>query len=239
MDINETCRLLLKDKLRNINMINFMKNYPIFSIDTEGQSVMVRGRSDNDWVYISSQSEEEFLKLTKRLNENDQNFAIIEDWMMPHIIENRSTEWILSCMKLYLPDDAVLTENKIDTVKLSTDDAEYVFEKYDYREFTSIEYIKERIENGIALGIYEDGILAGWIITHDDGAMGFLNVLPRYRKSGYGFELTLSLVKKLRAIGEIPFVHIEEDNEKSMNLAKKTGFILDRRIHWFKRNNIL
>jgi hypothetical protein len=37
-----------------------------------------------------------------------------------------------------------------------------------------------------------------------------------------------------RQEGTIPFVHIEETNIKSMNLAIKLGFRKDRRVHWFE-----
>lgn len=46
--------LLENDKVRNINIINFIKNYPVYWVDTAGESVLIRGRSDEDWVYISS-----------------------------------------------------------------------------------------------------------------------------------------------------------------------------------------
>lgn len=239
MNIEDALKLLSTDRIRNINLINFIKNYPIYSIDSEGSSLMVRGKSDRDWVYISSNCKEEFEVLIKKLNRSDQNFSIMEDWMIPYIIGGKGTEWVLSCMKLYLPDDTALPESTCIITELSPSDAVYIYDNYEYKEFVTIEYIEERLRNGIGLGIYEKDCLAAWIITQDDGAMGFLNVLPEFRRKGYGFELTLNLISRLRAIGEIPFVHIEEDNEKSMNLSLKLGFVKDRRIHWFKRNTLL
>lgn len=97
-----------------------------------------------------------------------------------------------------------------------------------------VEYIQERINNGIGLGIYQDEKLVAWALTHDDGAIGFLNVLEEYRRRGYGYDVTIAMIKKLLEQDEVPFVHIEENNEKSMNLALKTGFRKDRRIHWIK-----
>jgi hypothetical protein len=38
----------------------------------------------------------------------------------------------------------------------------------------------------------------------------------------------------LRAMGEVPFVHIEPHNYQSMNLALKAGFQKDRMINWFE-----
>ena len=64
--------------------------------------------------------------------------------------------------------------------------------------------------------------------------VGFLHVLEAYRRKGYAYDLTVYLIHKLRAQGTIPFVHIEETNIKSMNLAMKLGFRKDRRVHWFE-----
>lgn len=235
MEINEELlSSISKNKIRNINLINFMKTYPIVKVEQEGDSILVKGISDQEWVYINSESEYEFKKLMKKLNDNEKYFVIQEDWMLPIIIENRELDWKLSCRKLYFPLGKDLPENKNCFEGLFVDEALYIYDNYEYKEFTSVDYIKERIEKGIGLGIHEDGKLVAWIITQDDGAMGFLTVLPEYRRKGYGFELTLAMIKRVRDAGDLPFVHIEEDNQKSMNLALKMGYVKDSLIHWIK-----
>ncbi|SFG41486.1 FR47-like protein [Desulfotomaculum arcticum] len=97
-----------------------------------------------------------------------------------------------------------------------------------------MDYIVERIQNGIGCGIWQNKKLVAWALTHDDGAIGFLNVLEGYRRKGYGKDITVAMIKRLLEIGEVPYAHIEEENEKSMSLALKTGFRKDRRIHWIK-----
>ena len=85
MEIKKTLEFLKKDQVRNINIINFIRNYKISTFDVVGDSVLIRGKSDEDWVYISSKSEEEFLQLISRLDEEDRCFAILEDWMLPQM----------------------------------------------------------------------------------------------------------------------------------------------------------
>ncbi|MFZ5968087.1 MAG: GNAT family N-acetyltransferase [Bacillota bacterium] len=232
--VEETIKLLEKDRVRNVNIINFMKEYPVISIEVAGDSVMVKGISDQQWVYISSKSEEEFHALLKKLDDSDEYFAVMEDWMLPVLTKDKNMTMNLSCMKLYFPDEINLPQCSVDVVELTPDDAQYIFDHYAYQEYTSVEYIIERIRKGISLGIFEDNKLVAWIMTHDDGAMGFLNVLPEYRRKKYGYELTIDMIRRLREQGRVPFVHIEEENTKSMNLARKLGFVEDRRIHWFR-----
>lgn len=224
---------LQKDKIKNINMINFIKNYPIHYVERFKESILVKGKSDEDWVYLSSSSEEELKTLLERCEE-DEFFVVTDDWMLPLILENREMDWKLSCMKLVFPQDREIPQSKYKIKKLKVEDAEYILRNSKYREYTSIEYITYRIENGVALGIYEGDHLIAWLMTHDDGAMGFLNVLPEHRKKGYGHDLTISMIKDLRSLKEISFVHIEEDNYKSMNLALKTGFVKAGKVHWLK-----
>lgn len=102
------------------------------------------------------------------------------------------------------------------------------------KEITSREYIQDRIQHGFSAGIYESGKLVAWILTQDDSAIGFLNVLEAYRRKGYAYELTVYLTDQLRKQGKIPFVHIEETNHKSIHLARKLGLKKDRRIHGFE-----
>lgn len=234
VDPCKALELLEKDKKRNMNIINFMRSYPVQTCDAVGDSVLVRGRSDEDWVYISSESESEFLQLAEGLGEEDKCFAILEDWMLDRIAGNKEVSSRLTSIRLVYNEKTALPPLRPDISRLSADDAAYVFENSSYKDYISIDYIEERLNKGIGLGIRIDSKLAAWAITHDDGAIGFLTVLEQYRSRGFGTGVTAAMADWLLKHGEIPFVHIEEENIKSMNLASKLGFERDRRIHWIK-----
>lgn len=109
-----------------------------------------------------------------------------------------------------------------------------IYNNSHYKEYISIDYIEERIRNGIGAGIRKDGRLVAWALTHDDGAIGFLHVLEEYRRRGYAALILQVMAARLLAAGEMPFLHVEESNTASMDLAVKAGFRRDRRIHWIK-----
>lgn len=232
---DKVLKLLNEDKIRNINFINFNNSYSMSDFYIVGKSVLGKGKSDRDWIYISSNSVSEFKGLIAYLKEEDKCFSVLEEWMIPYIVDRKDILWQLSCVRLFCPNEVILPENKEEIKNLKLEDAAYIFNNYNYQEFTSIEYIRERINNGIGLGIHEDNKLVAWIITHDDGAIGFLNVIKEYRRKGYGRELTVAMIKKLRKLDEVPFVHIEKDNKKSMNLALQIGFVEDRVVNWLER----
>ncbi len=226
--------ILERDHLRNVNLINFIKGYPIKTIDISGNSVMVRGRSYEEWVYISSHDINEFSSLIESLTHNDNHFAIVENWMIPYLVKTRDIVWNLSCTKFYLPDSIILPEITNSVRPLSPGEAQYIYDNYSYSKYVCTNYIAERIVNGIALGIYDGNKLVAWIMTHDDGCMGFINVLPEYRRMGYGIDLACALAKRIRERGELVFIHVEDSNMKSLLLAKKMGFVEYKEVHWLK-----
>lgn len=232
----EACIDILKnDLIKNSNMINFVENYDVHDLLAIGDAVLAKGISDKPWVYISASNESELKALLPYLSDADRNFAVIEDWMMPILTHGHKVLWDMPIMKLYLPD-SVEIEMALSPhypSPLTLGEAEHVYLNSDYQEYLSIPYVQERIINGYSMCIRKDGAPAAWAMTHDDGAIGFLHVMPEARKHGLALEITYAMIQQLRNHGKVPFVHIETKNEKSMNLAKKIGFVEDRVIHWF------
>lgn len=226
---------LKQDEIKNMNMLYFMENNPVHSLDRIGDSVVLRGDSDHRWIYISTPDKRELNKVLSTLTINDRFFAVIEDWMLPLLTAGKTVLWQMSTLKLILPDHVTFRWNPNSAITpLSIDDAPYVFEHSLYQGVTSPDYIRYRIRNGPSVSIRESGKLVAWAMTHDDSALGLLHVLEDYRRRGYAYELTACLIHRLREQGKIPFAHIEETNLKSMSLAIKSGFQKDRRVHWLK-----
>lgn len=225
---------LMKDKKNNISIINFIKNNQILSVDIEGDSVMIKGESDRRWIYISSQDEGELKKLMNKINKNDDNFAAIDEWMIPILVEKKNVLWDLSVVQFYLSEDVQIPAPKYKTVPLIITDAHTVYENSLYKDYISVEYVAERIQKGISAGLHDNSELVSWAVIQDDGAIGFLHTLSDYRKKGYGLSVTLSIIEKLRKNGELPFAYVEVSNKKSMNLLLKLGFIENKRVHWFQ-----
>lgn len=224
---------LLKDPLQNANILNFIEDNPITEFFSEGDSILIKGISDKEWTYTSSNNETGFSLLINKLTGSSINFAVVEDWQLPIIKRKFDFEIELTTIKYYLPDEVIIPKlQTINFFPLSIDHAEYIYNNSIYKEFLTVEYIKERIKKGISGGIFEDDKLIAWAITHDDGAIGFLHVLEEFRNRGFAKDLTYYIIRKIRENNKIPFVHIEENNVKSTNLTLKLGFKEFKRIHW-------
>jgi 8-oxo-dGTP diphosphatase len=233
----EILDLLHKDRIQNLNMINFINSYSVDIFLQSGNSILVRGTSDKSWIYISSKSETEYRELIGQLSESDIYLAAVEDWMIPILTVKKKILWNLKCQRFVLPKNIQPGPVHHIVRYLKPGDASYIHENSMYKKYTPLEYIIDRIKRGIALGLYDKGGMVAWILTQDDGAIGFLNVLPEFRRRGYGTDITNAVIKKVRERGGIPFVHIEESNVNSINLAKKVGFIMDKNVSWLRIEN--
>lgn len=232
--LSEIINHLLKDEITNMSIIGFASDNPVTEILREGESVLIKGISDEEWIYIFSKNEGELTNLLESLTEKDIYFASVEDWMIPVINKKKEFEWTLSTMRWYLPDSVSVQENKYDTLPISTEHVGFIISQSNYKQFLTPRYIKERITKSVSACIYEDNKLVAWGLTHDDGALGSLNVLDEYRGKKYGTEIVLSLIKQCRELGKIPFAQIEETNEKAIKLVTRLGFVKDRRVTWIK-----
>lgn len=233
-EYNEVMNILEKNKVDNINMINFIKNFEIEKMIIEGESVLLTGYSDEKWTYISTDNEDDFLSLINKLDESYRHFVLNRNWMIDIIKKNNSIEWILSCWKYVFNNEKIYSEEETMVQELCVEDAEYIYNNYKYKEYASVEYLKDRIENDISIGVKEDGKLLAWVLVHDDGAIGMLQVLDDYRGRGYAKLLMKTIVNRLIDCGRIPFAHIEEDNIASRNLCTSIGFEKFGMIHWVK-----
>jgi 8-oxo-dGTP diphosphatase len=214
-------------------------NASLFECVTGDGEVYV-GMSDRPWVYMNCKESdpEACHRLLMLVPEEYVNFALVEDWMVYIITRAYARTREIVCTRLYLPEGVTLPSGEIQVnafqvSALMVEDAVEIQNSHAYNEYTDLEYVTRQIENGYGAGVRLDGKLVAWAITHDDGAIGFLFVHPEHRGKGYGEAVTAWIAERLRKDGYSVYVHIEADNFKSMNLAKKVGFVVDRNVRWF------
>ncbi len=91
-----------------------------------------------------------------------------------------------------------------------------------YRTVDDDDYIAGRIAEGM-LGAWCDGELAGFIGTHQEGTVGLLEVLPRFRRRGIARALEAEMLKRLRAQGRRAYGNIAVANELSRTVHSRLG----------------
>lgn len=215
------------------NMIYFIKQHPPVFEKSIQSSKLIVGISDRPWIYIDASDVVSLRALIQSTPNTYNNFALIEDWMLPIIDPDHVRFRELVCERFYLPETVPLPEIKSEVFPLEIEDASIIQSSHAYGEYTDLEYVTSRIKNGHHAGLKVNGELVAWAITHDDGALGFLYVKPEYRGSGLGKDITTYIINALRTENLPVYVHIEKDNYASMALVTKMGFIHDRTVRWF------
>jgi ribosomal protein S18 acetylase RimI-like enzyme len=193
---------------------------------------MAQGKSDEDWWYFSFADPNDFDWFIDQTGNEDCYFAAVEDPILEKIKKRFNCKYVLSCLRLYLPKEIPLPESALSISKLKPSDASQIYNNSTYKTFTSKEYIEEQIKMGPGSGFFDGSKLAGWVLTHDDRAIGALHVLDQYRRKGIARALLVDIIGKVRNEGQTPYTYVETSNGASMGLVKSLGFVPDRPIHW-------
>ena len=117
-----------------------------------------------------------------------------------------------------------------DIRQLTEEQIPYVTEHY---HLGSEEYVRERIGAGAVFGVYIEGMLCGFIGSHDDGSMGMLYVEDAYRRQGLAASLESYLINRQREQGFVPYAHIVDGNEASIRLQENLGLNLSEPVIWW------
>lgn len=66
-----------------------------------------------------------------------------------------------------------------------------------------------------------------------EGSIGLLEVMPEYRRKGYGVELESFMISHMLQQNLMPFGQIEVANDKSLGLQHKLGMqISQEKVYW-------
>lgn len=232
MFIEQSELVLKNESIADISMFGFFSKNKPTKILRVRESIMAQGKSDEDWWYFSLKDPNDFDWFIDQTGFEDCYFAAIEDPILEKIKKRFSCRWVLSCQRFYLPNEILLPEIELPISRLTPNDAKQIYCNSNYKTFTSEKYISEQIQNGPGSGFFDKSTLVGWVLTHDDGALGALHVLDQYRRKGIAKALLVDIIKKVRSNGLTPYTYVETSNGKSMSLVKSLGFIPDRPIHW-------
>jgi len=246
MNQKQIIRQLSKSKNKNISLIGVIENYGIESSFQAGDSLLITVKTDHLWCYPAVECEKDLKELLGKFQYQTLYFASLEEWMLPIIDQQRKFEWELKTERLILPEKIVVSNNNslsgnkkfmekdFKIRELKAEDTDFIFSHSHYQQFTSKAYIKERIAADCSIGIFLADELAGWGLTHDDGALGFIHVRKSFRKKGLAHLIMEQLIRDKRSNKRNIFLNVEPNNSKAKKLFYSLGFKFDRMISWIK-----
>ncbi len=220
--------------LVSLNMKGFFENHRPLKLVEINNSFMACGKSDELWWYIHCMERDDFLSFLDRLGKGLHYFAVISDWMKAELELMFNIESLLSCKRFYLPSQVVLPNFNHTLSDLLVEDTRQIFENSNYKAFTSPEYISSQIKIRPGVAYRDKGTLVGWVMFHDDGAVGLLHVLEKYRRQGIARALVAELCRRLRQQIQIPYTSVEPTNTASLAMVNSLGFCELDNINWCK-----
>ncbi len=212
----------------------FFANYPVEQFYIKNNSALILGTSDHLWAHLVGTSEADIAFLLSKHHAKTPYYYSVEKWMIPLIRKHGEIDWKMSTERYILNDKLLKNAPRSEVIPIDESYAAYIYQHSDYKDFTSTEYIEDRLARDISAGIIVDNKLIAWGFTHDDGALGFLHVLPEHRKKGYGMDIVQSLIRMRQDENKSVFCNIVPENTASIYLVNKLNFVFDRLVYWVK-----
>lgn len=236
--VNDAIEILRRKGNRYLSMMNFLQFNRVESLVGDDEVVIGKIWSDDEksWTLIAADTVDE-LEQTRAYWMEDQRYAVLEEWMYPVITQDQKLLWDELCYTYYVPEEL----DFVVEADLPTIPEEYIpllDKHWTYEGDWTRRFIANCLKRGLSSLKLVEGQPAGWAAMQDDGAMGFMFVLPEYRGHGYAKEITVDLIKKMRAAGRVPFVHIVHTNEASLSLVRSMGFELLKKIYWLEKSKL-
>ncbi|KAF4529171.1 hypothetical protein B566_EDAN016395 [Ephemera danica] len=85
--------------------------------------------------------------------------------------------------------------------------------------------MKAVLQYNDSVGVFLGERLVSMVLEAEYGAIGSLETLPEHRRRGYGSCALRYLTRKIGQDGKIPFLHIKENNDVSLYIISKIGYL--------------
>ena len=162
-------------------------------------------------------------------------FSLTDASLLP-LIERRAVSLDAPRFWLFRLDAKDFVDQQAHEVRPVTPEWAPMIAKIWEPEWPAERYVRGRIESGPSFGVYVDGELVAWDMTHFETdkvvMMGFLHVLEAHRAKGYAKSMGSALIREILGRGKIPACHVREDNAVSLELTEGLGFRRVRQQIW-------
>ena len=226
---------LYQDEFLNLMSIDMLETDCV-DIEFSGTQSLLLANDSNYMIHCKN--EDEWPHLIEKLLEiiATDRFVILrahEKWYLDDLMEKSGFTDLEVYFNSIYPDSLSL-ENQVpeDVTIRPLPMAEFSSVREIYLTVDSDEYITKRIQEGM-LGAFANEELAGFIGTHENRAIGLLEVLPKFRRKGIGRALETQMVKRLWSLNRRAFGNIAQDNALSRTVHEKIGLPISKEpVYW-------
>lgn len=211
---------LYQDYLNHLDMI-YAINHGALIIYFDEQGIMIKF---GDMYMMSIKNP----VLGKRLinNLNDCKMIAVHNDCFKDIIEEKFglSQRIVAYQYGYLKDTVTLID--VFQIEIKEIGMEYYdFIKENYSTPIDDEYLIERIKSKVFIGAFDQEKIVGFAGIHDEGSIGFVEVIEEYQRKKIASMLETYMINNLLAKKELVYLQVETDNIPSMKLHEKLGYV--------------
>lgn len=219
-------RYLKKDPILYVDMIEIYQKGNCEILYDENDGILLYDHTSK--YYLASALTLEGAKDIVRLLPSDYNVLVAHEQVFEVLAgkEFQYVDMLYSYNHVYETRNSYQVEEHSFTLKMLDESyIEAVKKQYTIKDLCTDEYIGARIKEGM-LGAFDGDILAGFIGIHDTGAVGMLEVLPKYRGRHLGKILQQEYVNYLLAnhYKGVIYGQVNAKNKISLNLQQKVNF---------------
>jgi len=234
MPNNIAIKTLSKDFLLNVDMLECMRRGSAEILFASDEAVLLIDIPSQIYM-ISTQNAEISTTLVNRLPDNISIIAAHDKFSYDLLTKRFNFNETMICHNtVYTKKFPMQTQGSILEIKLLTQEhKDIIIRNYSKIKTVDSVYIENRLKANVMFGAFIDNDLCGFIGSHEEGSIGMLEVLPKYRGKGIGAALQIAATNDALYNQRYPYGQVVETNSASTALQKKLGFELSKnKVYW-------
>jgi GNAT superfamily N-acetyltransferase len=231
---NIAIKTLSKDFLLNVDMLECIRRGSAEILFASDEAVLLIDIPSQIYM-ISTQNAEISKTLVDRLPDNIEIIAAHDKFSYDLLTKRFNFNETMICHNtVYTKKTPMQAQDSILEIKLLTQEyKDIIIRNYSKIEIVDSVYIENRLKANVMIGAFIDNDLCGFIGSHEEGSIGMLEVLPKYRGRGIGAALQIAATNDALSNQRYPYGQVVETNSASTALQNKLGFELSKnKVYW-------
>lgn len=225
----QALQYLEQDPLTNVGIIQVIQRGTADFLNVTAEGVLLQDQISK--AYMLSTAHKELARMWMKDVSECGLLQVCQGENVDFFMEKYGLTTKLDCYQMvYTKKEFLSLEGELEIAEPT--DTEMTLIRQVYDKLTDEELAQIRQLHHLYVG-HKEGIPVGFIGSHLEGSIGLLEILPEYRRKGYGSELEKFMFNKFLEWGLTPYGQVEEWNEKSYQLQQKMGLeVAPNRVYW-------
>ncbi len=236
--------ILQRDELQNAMLIRAIRRSDESRILIYGDSVAIREAESGQWMF-SLKEKGDFKALYDMMSsELSYTFLITDEDFYDEVCEViptadgvRYSQFVIDT-PTFIPEDKPLLPG-VELVKIDRSWMDFILEHYGSREFGNAEYVGKCLDKNPAYGVLLNGKKVGFHLSHLNGELGPIMVLPEARGLGLAKQLSHIILPEYLDGTDIGAAMILPGNDNCQRMVSGTNLkAASKHVVWIYANNV-